>query len=229
MKKFKKTNKLIMNIRTFSCSSILKMGDDIIARIEALRLKNESNFNAAKVGEQFLNKAKETMDNSTNKILSIRSKSQQERENMTSYIDHFTNTNVMPQTDITKVKEILAKSERTEELFDKKITEVSESENPSMLKLIKLVEIKEKNIHDAEDKVESLINKSVERGISKGEYDIDFQLRYFAARALRLKERKEFLEEEKKVFSESVSNLSPIDYVGDIRDSEMPSNTDYED
>jgi hypothetical protein len=123
MKNLKKTNKLIMNIRTFSCSSILKMGDDIIARIEALRLKNESNFNAAKVGEQFLNKAKETMDNSTNKILSIRSKSQQERENMTSYIDHFTNTNVMPQTDITKVKEILAKSERTEELFDKKITD----------------------------------------------------------------------------------------------------------
>lgn len=80
-----------------------------------------------------------------------------------------------------------------------------------------------------EDKVESLIDKSVEKGISKGEYDVDFEIRYLSARALRLKERKEFKEEEEKIFSESTSRLSSMDHVLGIMETEMPSYTDPED
>lgn len=45
------------------------------------------------------------------------------------------------------------------------------------------------------------------------------------ARALRLKERNEFKDEEKKVYSESTSRLSPIDHVVEQMESTEPDYT----
>lgn len=227
MKNTKITYKLGINNRTFTSSSLLMVEDDLIARIETLRLTLESKNNIAKEGESTLNKGKADLGNIADKLVTLSKKSIGERKSMASYLEHF--TNFMAKADITKAEELLAKSKKTEELFNKKITEESESDNSSMLKLIKLMKTKEKIIHDAEDKVESLINKSVERDISKGERDIPFQIQYLAARALRLKERKEFKEEENKVFSESTSKLSSMDHVIGVMETEMPSYTDPED
>jgi exonuclease VII small subunit len=229
MKNTRITYKLTINNRTFSCSSILRVEDDILARIEALRLTLESKNNIAKEGESILNKGKENLESIANELVTLSKKSLKERRNMTTYLEHF--TNFMAKADKAKAEELLAKSKKMEELFNKKIIEESESEsdNSSMLKLIRLMKTKEKIIHDAEDKVESLIDKSVEKDISKGEHDITFQIKYLAARALRLKERKEFKEEENKVFSESTSKLSSIDHIIGVMETEMPSYTDPED
>jgi exonuclease VII small subunit len=201
--------------------------DDILAKIEALRLTLESKNNLAKEGESILNKGKEDLKSIADKLVALSKKSLEERENMVTYIEHF--TNFMAKADITKAEELLAKSKKTEELFNKKITEESKLDNSSIFKLIRLMETKEKIIHDAEDKVESLIDKSVEKDISKGEHDITFQIKYLAARALRLKERKEFKEEENKVFFESTSKLSSMDHVLGVMETEMPSYIDPED
>lgn len=227
MKNMRITYKVTINNRTFSSYSRLMVEDDLLTRIEGLRLTLESKNNMAKEGDSLLNKGKEDLESIADKVMALSKKSLKERKNMVTYIDHF--TKFIPEADITKTDELLAKSKKTEELFNKKITEESESDNSSMLKLIRLMKTKEKIIHDAEDKVESLIDKSIENYISKGERDIAFQIQYLAARALRLKERKEFKEEENKIFSESISKLSTMDHVLGVMETEMPSYTDPED
>lgn len=135
----------------------------------------------------------------------------------------------MPEEDNTKAKDIMDKGNKTADLFEKRMDEVFNERAPSLLKLASLAEMKEKSLHDAEDKVESMINKSIERGIAKGECGFQFQVQYLAARAVRLKERKEFTEEKNKFFAENKSKLSAVDYVVDIMETEMPSYTDPED
>lgn len=223
----KNTYKFIINNRTFASSSRLMVEDDLLARIEASRLKLESQNKMSEKGQSTLDKGREELESITDKLMVLGKKSRKERKDMAIYLEHF--TKFMPEAERKKAEEFLSKSNKTEDLFNKKITEESESDNSSMLKLIKLMRIKEKIIHDTEDKVESLIDKSVEESISKGEHDTTFEIQYLAARALRLKERKEFKEEENKVFSESTSRLSSMDHILGVMESEMPSYTDPED
>ena len=227
MKNAKIAYKLAINNRTFSSYSRLMVDEDLLARVDALRLKLDSKNNIAKEGESMVNKEKENLENVTNKLMALSNKSIEERESMATYLNHF--TKFMSKADITKADEMLVKANKTEELFNKKIEEESESDKSSMLKLIKLMKTKEKIIHAAEDDVENLINKSIENSISRGERDLDFKKQYLFARAFRLKERKEFKEEENKVFSDSTSSLSCIDHVLGIMETEMPSYTDPED
>lgn len=219
-----------LNVKTFSTSSRLLVEEDIsvlLGRINSKTLALQSMNNSAKEGESKLKESREYMNNITNQLIFLKKKSLREGKDMTTYLDHF--TKFIGKEDTIKTDELLAKSKQMEELFNQKITDESQSDNSSIIKLIKLMKTKEKLIHDAEDKVETLINKSIEKGISKGERDLPFQVQYLAARALRLKERKEFKEEENKVFSESTSRLSAVDYVVDIMETEMPSYTEPED
>lgn len=141
---------------------------------------------------------------------------------MATYIDHF--GALMTKNDQEKAAKLTSDSKKIEELFNKKIQN-DEGDNISLLKLMKLQSTKENLIREAEDKVETMINKSVEKGISTKELDITFQQGYLVARALRLKERKDFKDEEQKVYSESTSRLSPIDHVVEQMESTEPDYT----
>jgi len=196
--------------RTFSSTLILSVDNDLFAKIEALRVSLDAKNTVAKEENSNLEKAESEIKAVQEKLSAIISKSQNEKQNMSTYIDHF--GALMKQDDKEKAEKILSDSKKTEELFNKKISN-EEGKDISLLKLIKLQSTKEKLTHEAEDKVESMINKSVEKGVSSKELDTPFQQSYFMARALRLKERKEFKEEERKVYSESTSRLSPVDHV----------------
>lgn len=196
--------------RTFSSTLILSADNDLFAKIEALRVSLDAKNTAVKKEKSNFEKAESEIKTVQDKLNAIVSKSQNEKQSMSTYIDHF--GAVMKKDDKQKADKILSDSNKTEELFNKKISN-EEGKDIPLIKLIKLQSTKEKLIHEAEDKVESMINKSVEKAISNNELDTAFQQSYFIARALRLKERKEFKEEETKVYSESTSRLSPIDHV----------------
>lgn len=196
-------------------------------RIAASTSMLESNNEMARQGQSTLNEGRENFKHVADQLKVLSKKSLKERKDMSTYLEHF--TNFTPKENVAKVEELLAKSKKTEELFNNKIIEESESSNSSMINLIKLIKAKEKTVHDAEDRVETLINKSIEKNFSKGEHDFVFQAKYLVARAVRLKQRKEYKEEENKVLSESTSQLSAVDYVVDQMETEMPSYTDPED
>lgn len=218
----------LINKRKFSSSPILKVEDDLLARIEAKRLMLESQMNMVKNPET--NEVATVWKDLAHKLRGLGKKSKEERESMIIYLTHFKNFAAKEdKVDMVEVDKLFAKSDKTKELFNERITEESKSEGSSILKLIKLMKTRDKLVHDAEDKAEFLINKSIEKSFSKGECDIDFQTKYLAARAIRLKERKEFKEEENGIFSESISFLSPVDHVVGIMEGEIPSYTDPED
>jgi len=181
----KKLYILIHKKRTFSSTPWLSADNDLFARIEALRANLEAKNTVAKQENYKIEKAESEIKAIQDKIFALTSKSENEKQTMATYINHF--GAFMKQNDKEKAAKLLSDSKKTEELFNKKI-ENDEGKDISLIKLIKLQSTKEKLIHEAEDKVESLINKSVEKGILTKELDIPFQQSYLLARALRLKE-----------------------------------------
>lgn len=208
--------------RTFSSTSWLWADNDIFAKIEALRANLEAKNTVAKEENSKFEKAESEIKAIQDKLIALTNKSANEKQSMATYIDHF--GAFMKQNDREKAAKLLSDSKKAEELFNKKILN-DEGEDISLLKLIKLQSTKEKVIHAAEDKVETLINKSVEKGILTKELDTPFQQSYLTARALRLKERKDFKDEEEKVYSESTSRLSPVDHVVEQMESTEPDYT----
>jgi hypothetical protein len=207
------------NSKLEKAESETKADKDLVAKIEALRANLEAKNTVAKEENSKLEKAESEVQSIHDKFSALTIKGENEKQSMYTYIDHF--GAFMKQDAKEKADKILSDSKKIEELFNKKISN-EEDKEISLLKQMKLQSTKEKLIHEAEDKVESMINKSVEKSISSKELDIPFQRSYLMARALRLKERKEFKEEEKQFYSESTSRLSPIDHVVEQMDCTEP-------
>lgn len=211
--------------RTFFTTHFLSADSDLFARIEKLRASLEAKNTVAQKENLKLEKAESDIKSMQDKITAQITKSQDEKENMLTYINHF--KKVMSKEEQEKADKILSDSNKMEELFNKKISN-EEGKEISLVKLIKLQSTKEKLIHDAEDKVENMINKSVEKRISDKELDMPFQQGYLAARTIRLTERSKFKDEEKKVYSESASRLSPIDHVVEQMETAEPDYSDMD-
>lgn len=218
---------LSLRIRGFRTCNILRMNSDILAKLESSRLALESQIKAAKEGQAILNEGKKDLADITKRLVSLGKKSQKEREDMTSYLEHF--SGFMAKADKPKVQNLLEEIKQKEESFDNKMKDELYSDNVSMLNFIKIMKDKEKSMQKTEDNAEALINKSVEKCIAKEGSGTPFEKQYLVSRLLRLKERSEFKEEKDKVLSDSSSRLSPIDFVVDLMETEMPSYTEPED
>lgn len=211
---------------TFSTTSALNGDSNVLARVEALRRELETKNTAAKEGRVGLERAQAELSSVSDNLAALVSKSQDEKGSMATFLQHF--GAVMKPEDKLTADKLLSNSKKVEELFNTKISQEASKEDSSLLKLIKLQSTKEKLTHEAEDKVESLINSTVEKGISNKELDLPFQSGYLVARALRLKERNEFKAEEKKVYSESTSRLSPVDHIVEKMECAEPEYTDID-
>lgn len=210
---------------TFCTTSVLK-ADEMIARVEALKRELDTKITAGKEAKTEFEEGQTVVKTVLDKLSGLDTKRASEKDDMSTYLQE--KAKFLSAKDKLAVDKRLASSEATEELFDKKISEEANSEKSSLLRLIRLKSIKEEKISAGEDYVENLINKSVEKGISEGKYDIAFQLRYQVSRSLRLKERDDFKQEEKKVYSESATNLSPIDFVVEQMQCAEPDSSDID-
>lgn len=230
IRNFLRLRRFIFQRSQFTTSSSLRADVGLLARIEELRLKLENNVKlfqnkkAAENPEATLEKNVNELDNVKKRLDEWESTKETEKSALDLYLTHFSNF-LKPAEKLEKEK-LNEQKDKVELLFNEKITDEVEKSNPSILKLIQLQKTKENSINNTEDKVEFLVHKSIEKSISGGELTPTSASQYYLARVMRLRERKTYREEENKVFSESLSTLSPINAVLDIQESSPMDPTD---
>lgn len=215
---------LLLQKRSFSITSLNRSDpNNILNRIEELLARNKELSETTKstfLSDKVINSIKE-------EILDRKTKRQEENRSM---IDYLKSNSSKCKLTREEHETLLSDSKKLTEvlnLYDLKLAKLDINNPASLKEMINLDRIKSISGRRTQDKHELTINGAIERLITEGKMSEEKQLEYLAFRAKRLKERKDFSEEEEAFLSKA--RETPMDFAMSFFETSMPSYTDPED
>ena len=219
--------------RTFSSSTAVRTDNssDLLSRIDRLLAKNKEFHEKHK--EEYI-KTKQEVD-LEDRLKSFGSELLSRSEILKRSIRASQRTANINEEENNKLRENNSKLTKGQELINNELDKFANNENPSSIEVLKLHNLYNQQVLKQLEKAEAIVDAPVWRKIEEGSSNIDKTLfEGMKAKAKNQKEKfetycKEELQELSKMEKEFKLNKSPMDFVEDKLETEMPSYTDPED